>query len=268
MPIAQLAQAPHEAQLGDDVAALTLDRLDDDRGHLVRGHELVEEDLIEPGQVDGTAVGCVVDAAHEGRDAGPILGLGRGQGDGAHGAAVESAQERDEGMPTAGLAGELERGLHRFRTAVAQVDPLGAADGRDPGDGLTRLRVDGWIEVRGAVVHQLVGLRLDGIDDRRMRVTGGVDRDAGAEVDEEVAVDVLHRGTVAADRHEGIDARQAWRRPPVVILHVRAGARSGHLGHEARSDHSVKIEPTLPGSSTPPSTDTCCIKPMHGGYRV
>ena len=34
---AQLAQALEEAVLGDDVAALALDRLDDDRGDLVAG---------------------------------------------------------------------------------------------------------------------------------------------------------------------------------------------------------------------------------------
>ena len=46
--VADLAQALQEAVLGDDVAALALDRLDDDRGDLVGRRELVEQDLVEP----------------------------------------------------------------------------------------------------------------------------------------------------------------------------------------------------------------------------
>ena len=51
MLVADPAQALEEAVLGDDVAALALDRLDDDRGDLVGRDELVEEDLVEPAQV-------------------------------------------------------------------------------------------------------------------------------------------------------------------------------------------------------------------------
>ena len=40
---------------------------------------------------------------------------------------------------------------------------------------------------------------------------GGVDRDAGAEVDEDVAVDVFDGCAAAANRHEGVGARQARR---------------------------------------------------------
>ena len=48
MLIADVAQALEEAVLGDDVAALALDRLDDDRRDLVGRRQLVEQDLIEP----------------------------------------------------------------------------------------------------------------------------------------------------------------------------------------------------------------------------
>ena len=199
----------HEAGLGHDVAALALDRLDDDGGHVVGGHDLVEEDLVEPGQVGVVAVGCVVDAVDEGSQAGVVLGLRGGQGDRAHGATVEATQERDHGMPTGGHARQLERGLDDLGAAVAEVDALAAPDGHGLGDGLARPGVDRRVEVRGAVVDKLVGLVLDGRDDGRVRVAGGVDRDAGAEVDEDVAVDVLDLGTPAADRHEGVGARQA-----------------------------------------------------------
>ena len=40
-------------------------------------------------------------------------------------------------------------------------------------------------------MDQVVGLLLDGADDAGMGVAGRVDRDAGSEVEEQVAVDVL-----------------------------------------------------------------------------
>ena len=49
--VADRAEALEEAVLGDDVAALALDRLDDDRRDLVGRGELVEQDLVEPAQV-------------------------------------------------------------------------------------------------------------------------------------------------------------------------------------------------------------------------
>ncbi len=48
MLVADVAQALQEPVLGDEVAALALDRLDDDRGDLVGRRELVEQDLVEP----------------------------------------------------------------------------------------------------------------------------------------------------------------------------------------------------------------------------
>ncbi len=158
----------HEAGLGHDVAALALHRLDDDGGHVVGGHDLVEEDLVEPGQVRGVAVRCVVDAVHEGSQTGVVLGLRGGQGDRAHGASVEAPEERDHGMTTAGHPRQLERGFDDLGAAVAEVHALAAPDGHGLGDGFAHLRVDRRVEVRGAVVDELVGLLLDGSDDGRV----------------------------------------------------------------------------------------------------
>jgi len=51
---------------------------------------------------------------------------------------------------------------------------------------------------------------LDGLDDLRMAVAGGRHGDAGVQVEEEVAVDVLDDRARAAAGHEGIRARQRW----------------------------------------------------------
>ena len=77
--VADRAQALEEAVLGDDVAALALDRLDDDRGDLVGRGELVEQDLVEPAQVLDLAVRRVEDARQQRPEAGVVLRLRGGQ---------------------------------------------------------------------------------------------------------------------------------------------------------------------------------------------
>ena len=46
-------------------------------------------------------------------------------------------------------------------------------------------------------------------DDLRVRMARGRHRDAGREVEEQVAVDVLDRQALAADRHDRIGAGEA-----------------------------------------------------------
>ena len=59
------------------------------------------------------------------------------------------------------------------------------------GEPLAEVGVDRQVEVARAVVQDVVDLGVDGGDDRRMGVAGGGDGDAGVEVEEPVAVDVL-----------------------------------------------------------------------------
>ncbi len=84
-----------KSALGDDVAALALDRLDEDRGHLVGRHEALEDALLELVEA-GAAERHVVDARQERPEAGVVLGLRGGQADRAVRPAVERAEERDD----------------------------------------------------------------------------------------------------------------------------------------------------------------------------
>ena len=89
--IADLAKALEEAVLRDDVAALALDRLHDDRRDLTGGHELVEEDLVEPAQVRHVPERGVIDARQQRAEAFVVLRLRGSERDRPVGPAVEPA---------------------------------------------------------------------------------------------------------------------------------------------------------------------------------
>ena len=115
MAVGDVAKSLEEPVLGDDVTALALDRLDDDRGDLVGRDEPVEQDLVEPAQVVDLAERGGEDPRQQRPEARVVLGLGRGQGDRTVRAAVERAQECDDVRPAGCPPGELDRGLDDFR---------------------------------------------------------------------------------------------------------------------------------------------------------
>src|SRR5215212_12022128 len=73
--VADRAKASKERVFGDDIAALALDRLDDDRRDLIGGRELLEQDLVEPQQVLDPTVWRVEDARQQRPEPGVVLGL-------------------------------------------------------------------------------------------------------------------------------------------------------------------------------------------------
>jgi hypothetical protein len=123
--------ALEEAVLGDEVAALALDRLDDERRHLVRRRELVEQHLVEPAQVVDPTERGVEHARQERPEPGVVLGLGCGQRHRAVRAAVEPAEERDDIWPAGRVAGQFDRGLDDLGPGVAEVGALPTGDRRD-----------------------------------------------------------------------------------------------------------------------------------------
>ena len=98
-----------------------------------------------------------------------------------------------------------------------------------------QLRVHRQVEVGRAEVDQVARLALDRGGDARMGVAGRRDGDAGGEVEEDVAVDVLDRGATAAHGDEGIGARQAGRRELVIERDVAPRLRPGDLGPKIRN---------------------------------
>ena len=107
MLVAERAQSLQEAIGRHDVAAFALDRLDEHRSHFVRGNVVPEQlldvakhrrALIRAGEHRPIVVRerHVRDAGHGGKEAGLLRVLARSEGQRAHAAAMESAEETDE----------------------------------------------------------------------------------------------------------------------------------------------------------------------------
>src|SRR6188508_1322649 len=103
-------------------------------------------------------------------------------------------------------------------------------------------------------MDQLGSLLLDRGDHLRVAVAGRVDRDAGREVEEEIAVDILDREALPADRHDRIGARQARRCPRLIERHMGPRLRARQLRDDIR-DRTPAIDPTWLGHAHLGSTD-------------
>jgi hypothetical protein len=147
---------------------------------------------------------------------------------------VEGAVECDHVLPAGGGAGELERALDRLGAGVGQEDPDRAGHWRGGGQRLRHLRIDRQVEVAGRVVQQRPGLAADGLDHAGMGVTGRADRDAGVEVEEQVAVDVFEDRAGAPAWHQRVGARQRPAGDAPVPVEDHAGLGAWQLGADLR----------------------------------
>jgi hypothetical protein len=116
-------------------------------------------------------------------------------------------------------------------------------------------------------MDELGCLLLDRRDDLRVGMTGRVDRDAGSEVEEEVAVDVLDRQAFAADRDDRIGTRQARRGPRLVELDVRTGLGPWKLRDDVRNG-ALTADARWAGQRSPRLDVDAhhCIRTMQSGY--
>jgi hypothetical protein len=144
---AHLPEALEETVLGNDVAALALDRFDHDGRDLVGGHEPLEQDLVEPAEVLNLAERRVVDAGQERVESSVVLRLRRRERHRTVGPAMKAAQEPDDVRPAGEMASELHRGFHDLGAGVAEVRPELAGHRGDVRDRLGRLGVDRQVEV-------------------------------------------------------------------------------------------------------------------------
>ena len=105
--------------------------------------------------------------------------------------------------PLGVVTGQLEGGLDRLGAGVGE-EHLGVGHRGRPGDALAHVGVDREVEVRRAVVQRAIDLGVDGGVDLGVGVSGCDDGDAGVEVEEAVAVDIVDQTPLGAIDHERI----------------------------------------------------------------
>ena len=176
---------------------------------------------------------------NEGGEAALLLRLGGGERERAHGAAVEGAEEADDVLASGVVAGELQRALDGFGAGVAVVEAVRPGHGRDGGEALGQGDHVLVVEVGAGHVDQLGGLVLDGFDDFGMTVAGGDDGDAGGEVEELVAVDVVDADAAAAFGDQRIAAGVAGGDEAVIVGDDLLGERTGEGGLQLGAELGV-----------------------------
>ncbi len=199
-----VAQLAHVAQLGGRNradAALPLDRLDQDRRGLRTDRRL---------QRLAVAERHLVEALHLRAEALQVFLLAAG-GERRQRAAVEGALEGDDAEALRRALGEmiaprrLDGAFHRLGAGIAEEDAVGEGRIHQP---LAERPLAGNLENVGDV-PELVGLRLQRVDDVRVRVAEHVHRDAAHEV--QVA------SAVGADEPRALAALEGERRAEIGL---------------------------------------------------
>src|SRR5436309_1867212 len=197
---------------GYDIAALALDRLDENGGDAVRRDFLGEELVFDPRRAApralglaaavlapvAIAVGDVVDLGEERAETGALHGLARGETQSSIGPPVESAEEADDRWPSGRVTRELDRAFDRLCPGVRQEDPLLAWPGRELSEPFAQCREALVVEVRAADMKEACGGLLHRFHDLGMAISCRCNRDAGHEIEKAVAVHVLDHGALTA----------------------------------------------------------------------
>ena len=162
------AQRTEERGRRRDIPAFAEHRLDEDRGDVL-GRDLVLEHRVELREAMGGARLRIVGAGHGARErirerrdvhlgkeravAAAVGRLRRRERGGAGRPPVETAAEDDDRLAAGRLTGQLDRGLYRFRAAVAEDDRIEAGR-RDGGERLGERDVRLVLGYAGRDVHE------------------------------------------------------------------------------------------------------------------
>ncbi len=215
--VAEPAQARQEVRRRDDVPALALDRLDEDRRQLFGRADGLQEglDAVE------VAVAGVVDLGDQRGEAAALQGLGTAERHGAVGPPVEGVHEGEGPVAACVPPGQLEGRLDRLGAGVGEEDALGLRAGSECREPLGQPDLRRVVEVRARHVDQASRLLADRRHDPRVRVSGVGDGDPGGVVEEPVAVHVLDHRPAGAPDHQRVRPRVRGRHDAIVALQPR-----------------------------------------------
>ena len=228
------------------VAALALDRLDENRGHLVRRGDPLEHGVLDlldtiAAEVRITAclrslrIGDVMDVRNERREAAAVDQLGARKRHGAVGPAVKSAQESNGPASACVPAGQFQCRLQCLGSAVGEEDALGRRARRQLGESLRQVDLGLVIKIGAGHVNQPGGLVLNGGDDLGMAMPGRGHGDACREVEEQVPIDVSNHRPAAPLDDERIQPRVGRRNGLLVPLQQDLRVGTGQAGLNVRN---------------------------------
>ena len=245
--VADAAQFLHEDGRRDHVAALALDRLDENRRHFFRRQRRLEQLVFDEARaaererfgILRAAFAAAIDigianvghARNAGAEATLLLRLGGGQRERAHGASVERSEECDHVLPLGVIARQLQRDFNRLRAGVAVVDLVRPRHGSDLRQPLGQRDHALVVKIRARHVDQFGRLLLNGGDHVGMAVSGRGDGDAGGEIEELVAVHVRDHDAAAAS---WLPADRSGCKTAKCTSH-RPRERAWHWGRAGRS---------------------------------
>ena len=142
---------------------------------------------------------------------------------------MKRPEKRDDVAAPRVMARELDGGFDRFGAGVREKRFRPSADRRQLRDELAERDLRLVVVVRGNV-QKARSLFGDRPHDIRMRMPGGVDGNARAAVQVDIAVDILDDGTFPSCHDE-------WRAPRIRRRHHRTIARQNRLRARTRRRH-------------------------------
>ena len=245
-------EALKELRRRHDVSAFALYRLDDDRRNFVGRHEVRQDLIFDVREALARApCGIVIAAnrtpvrirvrrvkhagAHRSKPA-ALHGSARCQRQRSKRAAVKRPEKRDDVEPLCVISRELDGGFDRLGARVRKERLRAAADRRDRRERFAQrdLRL---VIVVGGNMEEPRRLLRDRADNVGMRMSRRRHRDARAEIQIRVAVDVFDDGAFAARHDERRAARIRRRHDRAIALEDRARARAGRRNLDVGNAH-------------------------------
>ena len=149
---------------------------------------------------------------------------------------MEGAVETHDLLPTGPEPRQLDGTFVRFGAAVGKEGPPRLGIRRTTCKAFTEPDKVVIVEIRVTHVEKTVRLLFDRFDNSRMRVTRGRDRDAGAEVQEQIPVDIFHTRAIALLDDQGIVLRVVLRHDALVTFDDGTGSWARQRCDQSRID--------------------------------
>ncbi len=198
--------------------------------------------LLAVGAAIAVRIGSVHHAGHQWAESFALHGLARGERKGAHGAAVESAVERDDFIAAGGVARQFDGAFHGLRAGVPERHAPSDRTWRDLRQLLGQRHHLFVIEIRARHVDQAGCLFLNRVHHAGMAMAGGHHRDPGVEIQKAIAIHVLDHRPFAALANQWIAARVGGRQHTIIPFDQRLRARPGQGSHQARKVRAHLIQ--------------------------